>query len=521
MVKSHDTAKEGGTSRARAEMPEKRRPMTIVELRVRADEQPLAGLDRLAKLQSWPGRIPAAEAQALLQRCSNEIERSVVGLFSESSEVSELQKSGILTALLSGKAVPAALAKRVPRRFVELQWWGEAAESIVHMGAKKFPEVVELIPELERSSKAVTLARQFRTDISDVAARKTLTRELATLLTWARGDDAKTLAAETLLFAANPPPTVKRPIIVALVKALVDKCPPALLVEAADSFQGLAGSLSALIRVATRSSLGAKSASVLIRAVAASRRADVLASPECWDDLSLMEIGQLASDDAVYRHLSGNPSWWSQRQQRELRSEGIGALMRLVDVHRKCENLIDWQKVNDYAKKSGQKMPSYPVIKVFVDEVIETALAEQDRVHKEDDKKRQTEIAETHASVEKLKAKLVEAEERYLKQVSLLREKEQAELADRTNIRVIAQGEMLRTLENVCLAAAKFVQQLTEQSASGAANDQLLTIQNSAEAMMKEIESELRKSDIETDRDGQGMIRALTRRTPRDDNGSV
>jgi hypothetical protein len=195
--------------------------------------------------------------------------------------------------------------------------------------------------------------------------------------------------------------------------------------------------------------------------------------------------------------------------------------MRLVDVHRKCENLIDWQKVNDYAKKSGQKMPSYPVIKVFVDEVIETALAEQDRVHKEDDKKRQTEIAETHASVEKLKAKLVEAEERYLKQVSLLREKEQAELADRTNIRVIAQGEMLRTLENVCLAAAKFVQQLTEQSASGAANDQLLTIQNSAEAMMKEIESELRKSDIETDRDGQGMIRALTRRTPRDDNGSV
>ncbi|NCV87246.1 MAG: hypothetical protein EBW14_15555 [Oxalobacteraceae bacterium] len=338
---------------------------------------------------------------------------------------------------------------------------------------------------------------------------------------WARGEDAKTLAAETLLFAANPPTTVTRPTIVALVKALVDKCPPALLVEAADSFQGLAGSLSALIRVTTRSSLGTKSASVLIRAVAASRRADVLASPECWDDLSLMEIGQLASDDAVYRHLSGNPSWWSQRQQRELRSEGIGALMRLVDVHRKCENLIDWQKINDYAKKSGQKMPSYPVIKVFVDEVIETALAEQDRVHSEDDKKRQMEISEAHAAIEKLKEKLAEAEERYQKQVSLLREKEHAELADRTNIKVIAQGEMLRTLEKVCLAAAKFVQQLTEQPASGAANDQLSIVQLSAEAMMKEIENELRKADIGTDRDDLGVIQGLTRRKPREDNGSV
>ena len=502
-------------------MPEKRRPRTVVELRVRADEQPLAGLDRLAKLQSWLGRIPAAEAQELLQRCSTEIERSLVALFSETPEVSELQRSGILTVVLSGKVVPAALAKRVPRRLAELQWWGEAAETIVRLGAKKFPEVAELIPELERSSRAVALARQLRADISDVAARNLLTRELATLLMWARGDDAKTLAAETLLFAANPPSTVTRPTIVALVKALVDKCPPALLVEAADSFQGLAGSLSALIRVTTRSSLGTKSASVLIRAVAASRRADVLANPECWDDLSLMEIGQLASDDAVYRHLSGNPSWWSQRQQRELRSEGMGALMRLVDVHRKCENLIDWQKINDYAKKSGKKMPSYPAIKVFVDEVIETALAEQDRVHKEGDKKRQIEIAEAHAALEKLKEELAKAEERYQKQVSLLREKEQAELADRTNIKVIAQGEMLRTLEKVCLAAAKFVQQLTEQPASGAANDQLSIVQLSAEAMMKEIENELRKADIGTDRDDLGVIQGLTRRKPREDNGSV
>ena len=210
-----------------------------------------------------------------------------------------------------------------------------------------------------------------------------------------------------------------------------------------------------------------------------------------------------------------------QRQQRELRSEGIGALMRLVDVHRKCENLIDWQKVNDYAKKSGQKMPSYPVIKVFVDEVIQTALAEQDRVHREEDKKRQSEIAEAHAAIGKLKEKLAEAEEQYKKQVSLLREREQAELADRTNIRVIAQGEMLRTLEKVCLAAAKFVQQLNERPASGTANDQLSIVQLSAEAMIKEIESELRKAEVETDRDDQGMIRGITRRTPRDDNGSV
>jgi len=510
-----------GEKSSKAGKREKRRPMVAVELRVRADEQPLAGLDRLAKLQSWPGRIPAAEAQELLQRCSTEIERSLIALFSETPEVSEPQKSGILTAVLSGKVVPAALAKRMPRRFVELQWWGEATETIVRLGAKKFPEVAELIPELERSSRAVALARQLRTDISDVAARKTLIRELASLLMWARGDDAKTLAAETLSFAANPPSTVTRPTIVALDKALVEKCSPALLVETADSFQGLAGSLSALIRATTRTSLGAKSASVLIRAVAASRRVDVLANPECWDDLSLMEIGQLASDGAVYRHLSGNPSWWSERQQRELRSEGLGALMRLVDVHRKCENLINWQKVNDYAKKSGQKAPSYPVIKVFVDEVIETALAEQDRVHREDDKKRQMEIAEAHAAVEVLKEKLAEAEERYQKQVSLLREKEQAELADRTNIKVIAQGEMLRTLEKVCLAAAKFVQQLTEQPASGTANDRLSTIQLSAEAMMKEIESELRKAKVETDRDDLGAIQGLIRRTPRDDNGSV
>jgi hypothetical protein len=65
------------------------------------------------------------------------------------------------------------------------------------------------------------------------------------------------------------------------------------------------------------------------------------------------------------------------------------------------------------------------------------------------------------------------------------------------------------------------VQQLTEQPASGAANDQLSIVQLSAEAMMKEIESELRKADIGTDRDDLGAIQGLTRRTPREDNGSV
>lgn len=438
-------------------------------------EPPATVLDRLAKNPNWSGELSADQVSELEAVASSDDERLLIALFSKRTSKAVVDQDRITEILRLGELTTPAIRKRVPARLVHHCHWSVLLGLATEVGVKKLATDLTFVPPDVKSAFSASYLTLSELSTDDVAKTRRLKRDLSPIAAWALNDDAHLVAKALLTLSLREFSGSRLQIAKEALTAFVLRLPEDASVNAINSSDASSLALSQLARTIASTKQGVKNLQTFLMLIAKSQRTDVLANPECWNDLSLLEIGQLLKTPGIVSHLSAQPAWWTARQRRELAEEGIGALLRLIDCHRNGALIVDKALLGTYLNDS--KRAGNLVIREAFSVVVDSALQTQSLVHKTEIEKIKVVENSLESTLAESKAELAMTIQQLERLRNEFREQERQEIQSRKEKDLAAQQPLLESIVALVMAAER-MRQNTQHS------EQVMAYINEIEAIL-------------------------------------
>lgn len=415
-----------------------------------ASEPVVSVLERLAKNPSWVGELSAAQSSQLASAAQSEEEKVLVALFSKKSEDTPLDQERVTDILQQVDVVTPAIRKRISPRLAHHGLWEVLLGFATEIGTKKLAADLALVPSDVKSTFAATYLTSLHLSTDDNITRRQLKRDLAVIASWALNRDAEQIAKALLEFSLGSNSGTNSPMAKVALSAFLLQIPEEASIAAINASGASSLALSQLCKIIYSLKQGARHLQAFIILIAKSRQPDVLAHANCWNDLSLLEIGHLLKTPEIASHLSAQPAWWTARQRREIADEGVGAMLRFIDSHRSAGAVVDHTLLGTHL--TDTKRAGNVVIREAFSAVVESALKDQATGHQLAIGKWEKSVRALEANIEEIKAEHAGT----LKQLERLendfRKQERQEIQSRKERDLAAQQPLLDSIVAIIIA---------------------------------------------------------------------
>lgn len=417
-------------------------------------------LERLSKNITWRGELTADESLELAKRTDDEFELGLIDLFSPPPVEGIERFLALIERLGAENPLTPSFMKHVGSRLANHQQWDALFRLSQSLGVQNFKVEFERCPGEVKSRFAVQSLSNERLAIDDPNIVRQIKRDMAILSKWATGEDAAALGTAFLEFATSAPPKSKQSIAKFAARSIALTLPEEAAIAAIDSGKFSSLQLATLVDLVAKTPNGAKHALSFIARIAKSKRSETLEIELCWQRLNLLEIAQLTKVAEVFRHLSGQPAWWTARQRRELMDQGVGAIIRFIDGARRAQEVADARLLGEFLKDS--KRAGNVLIRKAFDSVVTTALNEQSIAHEASLADIRKIVGERDAAIDLAKDEQAQLQTRILRLEEDLRTIERGEVQSRAQKDVIAQRVMTNLIVELILAMERLSENASE-----------------------------------------------------------
>lgn len=435
-------------------------------------------LDRLARNPSWSGELSAEQAKGLQGVTTSDDERVLVALFSKGSTWSQVDQGRLTDMVRLGELITPAIRKRIGPRLVHHGYWDALLDVATVVGVKKLTAELAAVPSEAKSAFSAKYLTVNELSTDDAAKSRRLKRDLSPIAAWALNRDADLVAKALLTLSLREVSGSRVSIAKEALIALVLHLPEDASVCAINSSAASSLELAQLARKLASTKHGVRNLQSLLVLIAKSRRTDVLANGDCWNDLSLLEIGQLLKTPEIVSHLAAQPAWWTARQRRELSNEGIGAVLRLIDCHRHGGEIVDKDLLGTYLR--DLKRAANSVIREAFSAVVDSALEAQAVVHQLDIEKRRQNEKTLESSIATIKAEQEATLHQLERLEGDLRRQEREEIQSRREKDLAAQQPLLESIVALVIALERMRQNTPN-------NEQIIAYVNEIEAILMRV----------------------------------